>query len=78
MLSRAMAYGLWLLMLCFSNSAHVMFSTEFAFCLFINYAKVARERTGIGRHLKETILWSTITWSEMGKQTYELKWSIQK
>ena len=27
----------------------------------------------IGRHLKETILWGNITWSEMGKQNLEVK-----
>ena len=40
-------------------------SQEFSFCLFISYAYIC---TCIRWHLKETILWSSITWSEMGKQ----------
>ena len=27
-------------MICFPNSDHVMFSREFAFCLFVNYAYI--------------------------------------
>ena len=30
----------------------------------------------IGRHLKETILWGNITWSEMGKQNLQVKKSL--
>ena len=29
-----------------------------------------------GRDLKETVLWGTITWSEMANKTYKLKRSI--
>ena len=29
--------------------------------------------TFIGRHLKETVLWGTITWSEMGKRKLEAR-----
>ena len=50
---------------CFPISDHVMFSWEFSFCLFTSYAYIC---TCIRRHLKETILWSSITWSGMGKQ----------
>ena len=45
-----------------------MFSWEFSFCLFTSYAYIW---TCIRRHLKETILWSSITWSEMGKQNLQ-------
>ena len=44
---------------CFPNSDHVMFSREFAFCLFINYDTCAGGFTCIGRHLKEIILLGT-------------------
>ena len=30
----------------------------------------------IGRHLKETVLWGTITWSKMGKQNTQAEKSI--
>ena len=43
---------------CFPNLEHGMFSREFPFCLFINYAYLC---TWIGRHLKEAILWGTIS-----------------
>ena len=33
-----------------------MFSREFAFCLFISYARIC---TWIVQHLKETVLWVT-------------------
>ena len=49
-----------------SSLDHLMFSREFAFCLFISYARGCKF---IGRHLKQTILWSKITWSAMGKTT---------
>ena len=45
-------------------------SWEFAFCFFISYAYIY---TCIRRHLKETIPWSPITWSEMGKQIIQAK-----
>ena len=32
----------------------------------------------IGRHLKETVRWSTITWSEMGKQNIQVKSSTKR
>ena len=38
-------------------------SRDFVICLY----------TCIRRHLKETVLWGTITWSKMGKQTFKLK-----
>ena len=48
---------------------------EFAFFLFVNYALHHRARgcTCIRRNLKKTVLWGTITWSEMGKQNIEAK-----
>ena len=49
-----------------SSLDHLMFSREFAFCLFISYARGCKF---IGRHLKQTVLWSKITWSAMGKTT---------
>ena len=51
-------------MFCFPNSDHVMLSREFALCL---------ARTCITRHLNETVLWGTITWSEVGKQNIQAK-----
>ena len=45
-------------------------SREFSFCFFISYAYIF---TCIGRHLKETVLYSNITWSEMGKQNVQAK-----
>ena len=53
---------------CFPISDEMVFSWEFSFCLFTSYAYIC---TCIRRHLKETILWSSITWSEMGKQTVQ-------
>ena len=45
---------------------------------FINYAYICAWMHVHGRHLKEIVLWATITWSEMGKtyRTYKLKRSI--
>ena len=37
---RSIEYTFLPCMFCFLNSDHVMFSREFAFCLFINYAYV--------------------------------------
>ena len=58
----------------------VLFSQirEFALWIFINYAYICAWMHVHGRHLKETVLWATITWSEMGKtyRTYKLKSSI--
>ena len=45
-------------MVCFLNSDHVMFSREFAFCLFINYVYIC--------------MWMNM-WSEMGKQNIQAK-----
>ena len=42
----------------------------FLLFLFISYAYIC---TCIGRHLKETIPSSSITWSEMGKQIIQAK-----
>ena len=60
-------------MFCFPNSDHMMFSREFAFRLFISQARIRTCMQSIGRHLKETILWGNITWSEMGKQNLQVK-----
>ena len=60
-------------MFCFPNSDHVIFSREFAFCLFIIMHTYAHGCTCIGRHLKETILCFTITRSVMGKQSMQAK-----
>ena len=58
----------------FPNSDHVIFSWEFDFCLFINYAYTyARGCMCIRRQLKETVPWGTITWSSMGKQNIQAK-----
>ena len=58
----------------------VLFSQirELAFWIFINYAYICAWMHVHGRHLKETVLWATITWSEMGKtyRTNKLKRSI--
>ena len=45
---------------------------------FINYSYICAWMHVHGRHLEETVLWATITWSEMGKtyRTYKLKRSI--
>ena len=32
----------------------------------------------IGRHLKETVPWGIITWSEMGKQNIQVKSSTKR
>ena len=45
-----------------------MFSWEFSFCLFTSYAYIC---PCIRRHLKETILCRSITWSEMGEQNVQ-------
>ena len=49
-----------------------MFSRKFAFCLFINYAYIG---TWMQVHKttfeKKTVLWGTITLSEMGKQNLQ-------
>ena len=52
-----------------------MLSREFAFFLFVNYAYI-----GTWMHVrktkfekKKTVLWGTITWSEMGKQNLQAK-----
>ena len=58
-------------MFCFPNSDRVMFSREFAFCLFVH--TYARGCTCIRQQLKETVLRGTITWSEMGKQNLQAK-----
>ena len=42
-----------------------MFLKVIHHCLFINYAYIIR---WVRRHLKETVLWGNITWSETGKQ----------
>ena len=47
-----------------------MFPREFTFSSFINYAYIC---TCIRRHLKETVLWGTITWSEIRKQSIQAK-----
>ena len=54
----------------FSQFRHVMFPREFTFSSFINYAYIC---TCIRRHLKETVLWGTITWSEIRKQSIQAK-----
>ena len=47
-----------------------MFPREFSFCFYINYAYICTCRW---RHLKESVPWSNITWSEMGKQNIQTK-----
>ena len=54
----------------FSQFRHVMFSREFTFSSFINYAYIC---TCVRRHLDETVLWGNITWSEIGKQNIQAK-----
>ena len=53
---------------CFPISDHVMFSREFAFCFFVSYSYIS---TCVRRHLKKTVLYSKITWSERGKQNLQ-------
>ena len=55
---------------CFPISDHVMFSREFSFCFLMSYLY---KSTRIRRYLKETVFWSNITWSEMGKQKVQAK-----
>ena len=55
---------------CFPISDHVMPSWEFSFRFFVNDAYIC---TCIRRHVKETILSSSITWSEMVKQNIQAK-----
>ena len=53
-----------------------MFSREFAFCLFISYARIC---TWIVQHLKETVLWVTshglenVLQASIGKNCYSWK-----
>ena len=47
-----------------------MFPREFSFCFYIIYAYIC---TCTRRHLKESVPWSNITWSEMGKQNVQAK-----
>lgn len=63
-------------MFCFPNLGYVMFSREFAFCLFWNCTCIY---TWIGRNLKKTVFWGNITWSEIkwGNKKYKLKGPIQ-
>ena len=45
-------------------------------CLFVSSLIMhtyARGCTFTRRHLKETVLWGTITWSEMGKKNRQAK-----
>ena len=60
-------------MFCFPNSDHVIFSREFAFCLCINYVYIGNWMHLHKTQLEKTILWGTITWSEMGKQNLQAK-----
>ena len=54
-------------MFSFPNSDHLIFSREFGFCLFINYTYKC---TCLRQHLKETVLWGTITfWNGKTKHT---------
>lgn len=63
-------------MFCFPNLGYVMFSREFAFCLFWNCTCIY---TWIGRNLKKTVFWGNITWSEIkwGNKKYKPKGPIQ-
>ena len=67
----ALAHGidLFSLHVLFSISDHVMFSMEF-FCFLTIYSYIS---TCIRRHLKEGVLLSNITWSEMAKQNVQAK-----
>ena len=71
---RSIEYTFLPCMFCFLNSDHMMFSRQFAFCLFINYAYVV---TWMHVHKtkfeKKNVLWGTITWSEMGKENLQAK-----
>ena len=63
-------------MFCFPNSDHVIFSWEFAFCLFIMHT-CAHGCTCIGWHLRETALRDInhhVVWN--GNKTYKLRRSI--
>ena len=63
-------------MFCFPNSDHVIFSREFAFCLFIMYT-CAHGCTCIGWHLRETAVRDInhhVVWN--GNKTYKLRRSI--
>ena len=60
-------------MFCFPNSDHVMLSGNLPFVLSLIMLTYALERTCITRHLNETVLWGTITWSEVGKQNIQAK-----
>ena len=61
-------------------SLYVLFSLIF---LFINYVYISTWTSAcVGQHLKETIVWGTITWSQVGKQNiqankvYCMQWGI--
>ena len=63
----------------FPNSDHFMFSREFAFCLFINYAYGGTwmhvHKTTFEKKIN-TVLWGSVTWSVMRKQNHNVKTSI--
>ena len=51
------------------HSDHLMFSREFPFYIFINYAYICASMLCTRQHLKETVPWGTIMWSGKTKHT---------
>ena len=49
---------------------HTNYANYYAYKLFHKLCKLFINKS-IGRHLKETVLWSTITWSEKGKHNVQ-------
>ena len=63
----------------FPNSGHLMFSREFTFRLFKNYAYICSWMHVQGRHLKETVLWDNIAYGlKWENKNFKLKRSIRK
>ena len=63
----------------FPNSGHLMFSREFTFRLFKNYAYICSWVHVQGRHLKETVLWDNIAYGlKWENKNFKLKRSIRK
>ena len=57
----------------FPNSDHVMFSREFVFCLFINYAHICLWMYVYKATFERNSSLGYNTWSEMGKQNTQGK-----
>ena len=75
---RSIEYTFLPCMFCFLNSDHMMFSRQFAFCLFINYAYVVTwmhvHKTKFEKKLFSGVPSRGLKWEN---KTYKLKTSIR-